>query len=319
MANQVLQLEREIKIKYNPPSSKKVQLVGDGSIICRFDKTPPPIKPTDVICPHFLELKWANGCDFRCAWCYLQGTYRFTGMAPRIKDYIKIESHTRAFLTNGSQPEVLNTGELADSLLSENTKQPFSKFIIPMFEAQNKHRVLLLTKSPNVKNLLGFEETPMQAIVSFSLNAEAVSKKWEKAPTVKSRIEAARKVSEKGYETRVRIDPMVPIENWQKHYFELIDQIFASFRPARITIGSLRGLQSTINNAADKSWTVYLSESSNWGKKIDFKLRYQMYSTVLKYLESKYGYKNVALCKETKEMWEKLNFDFQKVRCNCIL
>jgi len=35
-----------------------VQQVADGSIIKRFDKTPLPIKPTDVVCPHFLELKW---------------------------------------------------------------------------------------------------------------------------------------------------------------------------------------------------------------------------------------------------------------------
>jgi hypothetical protein len=35
-----------------------VQQVGDGSIIKRFDKTPMPMNPQDVICPHFLELKW---------------------------------------------------------------------------------------------------------------------------------------------------------------------------------------------------------------------------------------------------------------------
>lgn len=33
--------------------------VGDGSIIRRFDKTPFPTKHTDIVCPHFLELKWA--------------------------------------------------------------------------------------------------------------------------------------------------------------------------------------------------------------------------------------------------------------------
>ena len=34
-----------------------IQQVGDGSIIKRFDKTPPPNGRYDVICPHFLELK----------------------------------------------------------------------------------------------------------------------------------------------------------------------------------------------------------------------------------------------------------------------
>jgi len=53
-----------------------VAQVGDGSIIHRFDKTPVPREPEDIVCPHFLELKWALGCPFNCAWCYLQGTLR---------------------------------------------------------------------------------------------------------------------------------------------------------------------------------------------------------------------------------------------------
>ena len=65
-----------------------VQQVADGSIIKRFDKTPVPTKPTDVVCPHFLELKWAYGCQFNCAWCYLKGTFRFleTKTKPVFKD-----------------------------------------------------------------------------------------------------------------------------------------------------------------------------------------------------------------------------------------
>jgi hypothetical protein len=26
---------------------------------------------------NILELKWAYGCPFDCAWCYLKGTFRF--------------------------------------------------------------------------------------------------------------------------------------------------------------------------------------------------------------------------------------------------
>ncbi len=42
-----------------------VQKVGDGSIMKRFDKRPIPQRLTDVVCPHFLELKWAYGCHAR--------------------------------------------------------------------------------------------------------------------------------------------------------------------------------------------------------------------------------------------------------------
>jgi spore photoproduct lyase len=312
-------LFKDFKI-LNGKETRLVERVNDGSIITRFDKTPLPENSTDVICPHFLELKWAYGCPFDCSWCYLKGTFRFrpNGKEPVIKDYRKIELHTRAFLEEVKTPEVLNTGEIADSLMSENSGNPFSKFIIPMFETQSLHKVLFLTKSINVKNLLEIEPHK-QVIISFSLNAIPVAKLWEKkAPSVLKRIEAAKKVYQEGYEVRLRIDPMVPIDEWEESYLQLVDLIFENFVPERITLGSLRGLQSTINGCSDKSWVRYLREFSNWGKKIEFQTRFRMYSMVIEHLRSKYKYTNIALCKETIAMWGSLKMDYKQIKCNCI-
>jgi len=297
-----------------------VQKVNDGSIIQRFDKTPLPRKPTDVVCPHFLELKWAYGCPFDCSWCYLKGTFRFRPdvfKQPVIKDYEKIEMHTKTFLETAKAPEILNTGEIADSLMFESGGSPFSSFIVPIFSSQKVHKVLFLSKSPNVDNLLEIEPHD-QAIMSFSLNAIPVAERWEKAPPVLKRIEAARKVYQAGYEVRIRIDPMVPIEGWQEHYLRLIDIIFENLVPERITLGSLRGLQSTINGCTDRTWVQYLKESSNWGRKVDFKTRYNMYSPVMGHLQARYDFAKVALCKETMQMWNSMGMDYEKIRCNCV-
>ena len=308
--------------EYNLINGKKsflVSQVNDGPIIKRFDKTHLPKKLTDVICPHFLELKWAYGCPYDCAWCYLKGTFRFQpkGTSPVVKPYEKIELHTKKFLEEVRTPEILNTGEIADSLMHENAASPFSRFIIPIFETQELHKVLFLTKSANVKNLLEIEPHN-QAIISFSVNAMPVSERWEKAPAVIKRIEAAKKVFDAGYEVRIRVDPMVPVENWDEHYLQLLDILFDNLTPERITLGSLRGLQSTINGCTDKSWTHYLEESSNWGKKINFENRCAMYSTLINQLQRKYGFDKVALCKETVEMWNALKTDYKKIRCNCV-
>jgi len=309
--------------EYAQLSGNKVVLVdkvNDSSIIKRFDKTPLPVGVTSVVCPHFLELKWAYGCPFDCAWCYLKGTFRFqpTKTKPVFKDYKKIELHTRRFLEEVTTPEILNAGEIADSLMGEGLSKPFSKFIIPIFEEQNKHKVLFVTKSDNVKHLL--EINPHnQVIISFSLNANEVAKRWERgAPSVDRRIEAGRKLSQTGYEVRIRIDPIVPVPDWKTHYTNLINQIFASFTPERITLGSLRGLQSTINGSTDKSWLEYLKENSNWGKKVDFKTRYEIYARIIYLLKNRYSYSNVALCKETLAMWGILGMDCKKIKCNCV-
>jgi spore photoproduct lyase len=250
----------------------------------------------------------------------LKGTFRFrpNGKEPVIKDYGKIDLHTKAFLEEVKTPEILNTGEIADSLMHENSGEPFSKFIIPLFETQKLHKVIFLTKSPNVKNLLDIEPHN-QAIISFSLNADSVAKRWEKgAPRISDRIEAAGELSRLGYEVRIRIDPMVPIDGWKESYLQLVDLVFENLTPERITLGSLRGLQSTINGCSDKSWVKYLTESSNWGKKIDFQTRFDMYSEVIDYLRTKHNYEKVALCKETIEMWNSLKMNYRQIICNCV-
>jgi len=298
----------------------KFKQINDGSIITRFDKTPHALNPKDVICPHFVELKWAYGCPYDCSWCYLKGTFRFRpeGIKPVSKDFEKIKLHLQTFFSEVQEPEILNSGEIADSLMFENGVKSFSKFVIPLFEEQDIHKILFLTKSTNITNLLEIEEH-RQTIVSFSLNAVPVAAKWERrAPDVIRRVSAAGKLYNAGYSIRIRIDPMVPIDNWYRPYKGLIDLIFSRINPERITLGSLRGLQSTINQTKDSSWTIYLKESSNWGKKIDFDKRFLMYSKIMGYLDAKYKYNAIALCKETAEMWEKLRMNYQKIKCNCV-
>lgn len=311
----------------------QVKQVGDGSIIKRFDLTPYPEKPEDIVCPHYLELKWALGCPFNCAWCYLQGTLRFqvrkkaptwkftTSKIYDVNPYHKIETHLKRFFRAPTfKNEILNTGELSDSLMGESLETPFSKFVIPLFETQHNHKVLFLSKSDYVKNLLDIHHHD-QTIMSFSLNSPRVAQRWEKsAPTVQRRVHAASTLEKHNYVVRVRIDPIVPWppHTWKKDYKELIDTIFSEFSPERITLGSLRGLTTTIFHAYDKSWTEFLTETSRWGKRIDFNSRKQSFSELIDYLEQKRGYENVGLCKEPKMMWESLGLNWRKCECNCV-
>ncbi len=301
-------------------SRNLVQRVGDGSIIKRFDRTPVPNEDRDVVCPHFLELKWAYGCPYDCAWCYLKGTLRFSPKRarPTVKDLKKVEKHTRVFLESTSEPEVLNTGEIADSLMYESSQHSFVSFILPLFETQEKHKILFLSKSDRIASLLT-APSHRQAIVSFSLNAHRVSDRWElKAPSVADRIRAAGQLSAQGYEVRVSVDPLVPIQGWREAYLSLVDQVFANFRPHRVTLGSLRGLQSTINNCPDKSWVRYLSDTSGWGRRVDHGLRCEMFAVLIEALHGQYNYHEIGLCKETLGVCGALGMDFRAIKCNCI-
>jgi spore photoproduct lyase len=113
------------------------------------------------------------------------------------------------------------------------------------------------------------------------------------------------------------LDPLVAVEDWQDHYSNIIDEIFKRFEPERITLGTLRGLSSTIGHVNDKSWLKYLDESSSWGRKPSFERRLNMYLFIRDCL-SNYGFSKIGVCKDTLAMWKALDKDFSKITCNCV-
>jgi spore photoproduct lyase len=299
----------------------------DPSIITEFNVTPYPKKDDEVWCPHFMEFKPFNGCPFKCAWCYLQGTFRWpaykklddgTHIAPRLKDEKRIVNSLLSYFDKIEKPTLLNSGEVSDSFAFPDFM--FEK-IIPLFVSEetnpHRHKLLILTKHTAGEKLAEIEAQDV-VVYSASLNSYPVAEKWEIAPHPKERIKVAKKIYDSGYEVRIRIDPMVPIENYKKGYLKLVDDLMTSLVPSRITLGSLRGLQSTINNSSDKSWVKYLGERSNWGRKIPFETRKEMYLSIINYLKDEYNYRDVALCKETLGMWNAIGMDWRKIKCNCI-
>jgi len=283
----------------------------DG-IIVYFNKT-----PQSIVCPHFWELRWAFGCDFNCDYCYLQGTGRgdkHFRKRPIDKVLQAIDKAFRHeyFLKNSS---IFNSGELTDSLMRPNLMERIAE----KFEEQGRHKLLLLTKSDNFR-ILDRSNPFEQTIVSFSINAPEVWGRWEhKTVPPEKRIEAAKMISDIGYETRIRIDPIFPIENWHREYSELLHLLLSKFTPERITLGTPRGLAKTLMFSEDRSWAQYFTEDSAWGKKIPSILREEIYLFIYQTLDSLgFDKSKVSICKETRAMWEQLGLDYANCRCNCV-
>lgn len=242
------------------------------NVICQFNKTPP-----SICCGRFWELRWAFGCPFDCNYCYLRGTSR-GNMKPR---YIPVE-HVLKTLDqlfrdesfNEGKPALFNTGELSDSWM--NPKIMIR--IVDKFEEQTKHRLFTLTKFGSKSEMaqLLLAKKRNQTVTAFSINPPAVAKLYEHAAHPPAeRIEAARRLSNAGYDIRLRLDPIFPIEGWKEHYSELITMILNAFTPNRIILGTPRGLWKTIVFArkanVDMSWTKYFAEGqTGWGKKLPF-------------------------------------------------
>jgi len=300
-------------VKVKPPSYRDV-------IIHPFSKAPP-----DIVCGKFWELRWAFGCPFNCAYCYLRGTCRGR-MRP---SYVKL-NHVLAALDevfndptfNDGKPAIFNSGELADSLMNP----PLMEKIADKFEEQNRHKLLLLSKC-GTKSIEFLVKNPRkQVICAWSLNAPKVAKLWEKgAPSVEDRIQAAKMVQDAGYDVWIRIDPIFPIEDWKYHYELLLLKIFhKELKPKRIILGTPRGLWKTIHYAkkagVDMSWTKFFEkgEKTGWGLKLPFNLRKEIYQFMYEKLkELGFDEKRISICKETKEMWNVLGFKYVPGACQC--
>lgn len=307
-------------LRISEPSLVSVRTTYGKRIIHQFNKT-----PSTIACGPFWELRWAFGCPFDCAYCYLRGTSR-GNMRPRyvnIKHVLKALEYVFADdRFNNGKPAIFNSGELADSWMNpQNMIQ-----IVDKFEEQNKHKLLTLTKfgvnNSMVRMLL--ERFHKQTITAFSINATKVAQLYEtSAPPPMSRVEAASRLASRGYDVRVRIDPIFPINNWQKHYEDILYSMFSNFEPNRIILGTPRGLQKTILFAkkagVDLSWIRYLEKKqTGWGWKLPFEIRFEIYQFFYdKLLALGFSKDKISMCKETLAMWKAMKLEYTPFTCNC--
>jgi spore photoproduct lyase len=276
-----------------------------------FDKTPP-----GIVCPHFYILAHANGCVYNCAYCYLQLTFRGQVRQTVFTNRDAMFAEVRQFLAR-AEPSALNAGELSDALAVDHLTG-LSRRLVPMFAAQDRHTLILLTKSANVDNLLGLEHN-RRTVVSFSVNAPAVAAAFEPgAPPPAARVAAGARVAEAGYPLRFRIDPVIPVPGWEEHYRELVADILATAPPQRITLGSLRYFPNVRAYARklgrDPTVFDYAAERTpaDGRRRVALSLRTRIYNHLMDLIPAGV---EVGLCKETDECHRALALP--RIVCNC--
>jgi len=278
--------------------------------------------PPEMVCPGFLELNYGLNCSFNCHYCYLRLSNRTVPMVTQYVNFDKLISEIRKIDGKAEEPFLLNSGELQDSLHIDHLTA-FSKKLIPFFAGLKYGRLLLLTKSDKVNNLLSLNHDG-KTIVSFTINCSPVIRKLEEATaSLARRLKAAERAAKAGYEIRFRFDPIFPITDWPDHYSKMAEAALSRVKPSVITLGTYRphpALHCRIIKAFPGDGFDKLNVRKN-GKKMYYPEdeRVEIYSHIISLINEFSPGSKVGLCKETKTVWKRVSLQPAKISCNCLI
>lgn len=155
--------------------------------------------------------------------------------------------------------------------------------------------------------LLGRNPSP-QIIISFSVNAPDAARLFEKGcPSPRARLQEARRLVDRGWRVRIRLDPVVYEIGLDK--YRDVCFLIRDLHPERVTVGTLRqypGLHFFAPQAPRRG----LTRAGDGRLRYAPAVRTQTYTQLAEWL----GFQP-ALCKETVELWEALGWEFSG--CNC--
>ena len=254
------------------------------------------------------------GCPFDCSYCFLQAYSNFPGiiLPSNLNDFFnKFDDFYRKI----NRRIRIGTGEFCDSLALDDITG-YSTQLIDFFRNKNVY-FELKTKSNNIKNILSSSPS-RNIIISWSLNPQIIAEKEEMySASLENRLEAAKKVQDKGFPVAFHFDPIIHIPNWEKLYKNLVDTLYEKIQPPFmwISLGTLRGPRrlKKVAERRFKNSNIFYGELLI-GK--DKKLRYpkfirkQIYKSMLKWIRANDAKTPVYLCMEDEEVWSIMDKPF---------
>lgn len=274
-----------------------------------------------IICPEFYVLGWAHRCNFLppCAYCYLALTFRYQKEPIVYSNTDAMLEEVKQWLKETQEPAVLNAGELADSFMCQSNKALAD--LMNIFEKQEKHRLLFLTKNEIVPKEIEeniYSRIYKNTIFSFSVSSLEVWKHYEKGtPSPFERLAAAYRLKKHLQKIRLRIDPIIEIKDFREEYASVVNVINNFVKPERVTLGSLRFFKN-LQNYSDSDVFNNAVNGGDEDKRMRIELykRTEMYQYFINNLKLD-CIEDIALCKETYSCFKLLDKEIN--RCNCTI
>ena len=225
----------------------------------------------------------------------------------------------------------------SDSLLYEGVTGHVRR-LAPIFATETSNpkncKLILLTKSINTYYLAEIPpEGRKNIVVSFSLNPEPIADLWEGkwpdgqriTPPIIQRLEAAVLTRDLGFETRVRVDPILTPPGWQDDYDDFVKQIKQlGLNFSYWTLGTYREKNSQLLAWAARwglspmEWQPaedeLVQDGTHWH--VQAEKRIGIYRRVKDAIHQHFPEARVSLCKETNSLRKELKLC--NADCNCL-
>jgi len=204
-----------------------------------------PAGSAQFACCGYLVLTLASNCPMDCSYCFLQ---EYVADNPAFQIYANydaaFEELERLRASAPARHFRVGTGELADSLAMDSLTG-LSIDLVNFFAARENLTLELKTKTDEIENLLALDPRG-RVMVSWTLSPRRVFEACEhRTASPSARIGAGRRVLDAGYRVAFHLDPMLAYPEAERDYIDLMDELFSTIAPAKISFISMGGLRMT--------------------------------------------------------------------------
>ncbi len=266
-----------------------------------------PVRSERTLCCNLRTIDAVQNCAYGCSYCTIQTFY-----GDRVAVDPDLGAKLRRLELEPGRFYHVGSGQSSDSLVWGNRGGILDHLCA--FAAAHPDVLLeLKTKSANVTYLLE-HPVPANVVCSWSLNtAPVIAHEEHFTAPLEQRLQAARRVADRGIKVAFHFHPMVHYAGWEADYPALARRIQAEFDPAEVlfvSLGSVTFIKPVIRQIRRRGEPTRILQTElvkDPHGKLTYPddLKVAMFHTMYRALAPWHGRVFLYLCMEKAELWDR--------------
>ncbi len=276
-----------------------------------------PVASANTRCCNLLTLDSVESCGFDCSYCSIQSFYNQN----KVTFDVNFSQKLKNLKLDKNETYHIGTGQSSDSLMWGNREGILDALFD--FARENTNVILeFKTKSNKIEYFLQ-NDVPSNIICTWSLNTPTIIKNEEHlTASLEQRVEAARKLANKGVLVGFHFHPIVQYENYLDDYKKVYETLINTFEPSEVvlvSLGTLTFIKPVIQKLRGRDFKSKILqmpfEDANGKASYPLEIKKEMFKSA--YDSFKAWHKDVYfyLCMEDHSLWKEV-FGYEYISNN---